>query len=216
MHTKTRRRLVLAGSASIAAVLSFGAVRAMPTIIDPDRTLARSIVPQAEAVRPDRSPFTAEHHRNIARLHNNIGRRSKWASDDARFAIDLIGSGWPDQGNEFGTDGFEAWDLFSTAMTMMSERVGYGIQTPPEMVQSLEATAEALLDHPRAFARHQGVASAFMLGMLDDPQVLARVRAMLEDSDADVRRIARIKIDQHEGRPVAASDCPTCPGGERP
>lgn len=205
-------RLILCASIVIAIPAAYLIARAA---VDPHGMQLRSLTPELDPARPDTSPYTDAYHRDNARLYNDLGRQSIWSSEDTAFIREIILSSWPDIPEPTDIQDKEGLFLWDVAMAIVEMRLQVGVGTDPTVVEAYHSVAHDLLDHPRGYMRSRGVINVASAGM--DPAERAAIERMAtEDPDEDVRRVARLKLDQADNIPGADTGCPTCPKGGQP
>ena len=158
--------------------------------------------------------FTPEHDLRVVWLYNDIGR-GVWTDQDRervheilsyRVQYDVpIGSMTPTE--------FESWDGLQTLLMILAERLAGGGEVDAGVALAWYDQVDDLLLHPQPFARAAGVAFAVNARMASRPEVLTTIeRLAATDPDDEVRRVAVVKLGQHNGNAVG-EPCPTCPGG---
>lgn len=210
----TRTKSIIIGIAG--GLVLFAGYVAIST--DPDEIVARSIVPPISPERPDNSPFSAGHHRDLARLHD-IGRRGRWDAADAAWIEDIIGPAWPDVPRDPGDPiQTEQLDLFTTACAILNGRIQNDLPVPEGTIGVYRRTVVGLLEHPRAFWRRKGTTAAGNGRMLDDPVIGTLMRDIaVNDPNRVVRRSASLKLNQADGiESPADGGCASCPKGGTP
>lgn len=199
--------VTLAGVA--VGYLSIAAVRH-----DPHDALLRASMAEEPSTPPPGGIFSPEHHETMARIVNDLGRRSKWTADDTRFALALIGP-WPDEPipTEADRDGLEAFMEWDQMMGIMAARVGWEIPTDQAAADRFQAAVVSMFHHPQPHARRTAISLAYSAGMLDENRSI--VERLRRDPDAGVRDMAARKLAALDGAPEPL-DCPTCPKGDQP
>lgn len=181
---------------------------------DPYGQLLRSMVPPADAERPDTSPFSKEWHEDNARLTNDIARKSRWSSEDIEFARSML-QPWPDEPEpkwDTDQDGAEALILHHFMLAIVADRVRSDIPTDDSVLLAWNAYLTASLNHPQDYMREAAVSAVINAGS-PSAEHLALVRAMNKSDPSErVRRMTHIKLSQFDGQPVDI-ECPTCPKG---
>lgn len=211
----TRKRIAAVGGGIIVGVLAIGAYQY--ATFDREAAMARMLVPAVSPDRPDGSPFTAEHHADLARLHE-IGRKSRWDQTDAGWVRDIVSPAWPDVPLDFDDMvQMEQLDLLTTAVAILNDRRQEQLNIPASVIGEYRSAIVAMLKHPQPYMRRKGAAAAGNGRWLDDHQIGPMVAALAErDPDDQVRRTAGIKLGQAAGVESPADYCPTCPGKVTP
>lgn len=209
------RRIVLwLGVALVVAFVGRAAVWLMVYALDPHGFELRMIADEISAVNPPQSPMTDAHAKDIARVNNEIGRRSSWSDDDERWLLGILAlplPSLPDEpySDERGTSSNLAWEsyfLHTYATGWIGARLGLGVPTPEPIVEAFEAAVLVAMVHPHDGYRSSGMAAAWDAGWLDRPEVRAAFeRIRDEDPEPRLRRVADRRLRHHDGLPAVGS-----------
>lgn len=182
---------------------------------DPFRQRLRDSYAAEPAAPPPDSPFSADHHARMARIINDLARRSEWRDRDTALALEIVRP-WTDEpvpgaDDPIGLEAFMEWDQ---TMAVVATRIGWGVPTDRAVVHQFDESLIAMLDHPQAHVRRTALSLAYSSGRLADVRPVAE--RLLHDPDAGVRDRAARKLAALDGQPVPVGDCSTCPKGEQP
>lgn len=207
-----KKAIGISAAGLVTLTASFLGVQMLVYASNADEIRLRAMVPEVN-YEAGSSVFTASHDTDMMRLYNDVGRELDWTQQDRAWVAEIIGSGWPDIEVDPEGDSFEAWDLFSSTLTIVGERIGAGIPTDEGITQLYRETVIDLLDHPRGRVRQKAATAIALAGMLEDPQLVRALERMAEhDPHEGARRAADIKLRQHQGMETERDECPTCPG----
>jgi hypothetical protein len=148
----------------------------------------------------------------LSRIINGLGRKTRWSAADKDLAMEIIGP-WTDEpipslDDMVGVEAFFEWDEM---MSIMAERIGWGVPTDSEATAAFRAAVVAMFRHPQPHTRQDALGLASAANMIADHR--PAIEAMLNDPDAGVAHLAARLLASYDGRPTPVG-CPTCPGGE--
>ena len=193
---------------------------------DPHGVMLRMQFDELSPNNPPGSPMTDQHASDLARLNNDIGRRSSWSDEDERWLLEVLAFPSPDPTgspytNERGTPTNVAWEryfLHTTATAWIGTRLGLGVPTPQPIVDEFEIAVLMAMEHTHDGYRSSGMASAYDAGWLGRPDVRAAFERIRDNDPLPrLRSVADRRLRAHDGLPVheliaGAEPCPTCPG----
>ncbi|MGP1273182.1 MAG: hypothetical protein ACTS22_07600 [Phycisphaerales bacterium] len=221
-----RRVLLWIGIAVIAAYVGRVVVRLAILMHDPYGVMLRMDVGGYSPVNPPGSPMTDQHAADLARMNNEIGRRSSWSDEDEAWLLGVLAVPAPDPSgtvytNERGTPTnlvWEAYFLHKNALSQVGTRLGLGVPTPEPVVEAFEVAVLVAMEHPLEGYRSAGMAAVWDAGWLDRPDVRAAIER-IRDSDPEprMRHTAERRLRLHDGQPdigaiAVGEPCEGCPG----